>query len=137
MMNLHPIYIIDDDIDDKEIVQEVWNEIGLENKLVFFNSGDELIERLNHDTHNPFLIICDINLPRMNGFEIREKLLSDPETRYKTVPFIFWSNSASKAQIKKAYDLAAHGMFIKGSSMEELKKTFTRIVEYWQVSLKP
>jgi DNA-binding NarL/FixJ family response regulator len=73
----------------------------------------------------------------MNGFEIREKLLSDPKTRYKTIPFIFWSNSASHSQIKKAYDLAAHGMFIKGSTMEELEKTFTRIVEYWQVSLKP
>lgn len=136
-MNIHPIYIIDDDIDDKEIVQEVWNDIGLENKLVFFNSGDELIERLNQDIHNPFLIICDINLPGMNGFEIREKLFSNPETRYKTVPFIFWSNSVSKTQIKKAYDLAAHGLFIKGSSMEELKKTFTRIVDYWEVSLKP
>ncbi len=136
-MNLHPIYIIDDDLDDKEIVQEVWNKIGLKNKLVFFNSGEELIKRLNQDVQNPFLIICDINLPKMNGFEIREKLLSDPETKYKTVPFIFWSNSASHSQIKKAYDLAAHGMFIKGSTMEELEKTFIRIVEYWQVSLKP
>ena len=136
-MNLHPIYIIDDDTDDNEIVQEVWNKIGLENKIVFFKSGDELIKKLNEDVHNPFLIICDINLPKMDGFEIREKLLRDPETRYKTVPFIFWSNSASDKQIKKAYDLAAHGMFIKGSTMEELQKTFTRIVEYWQVSLKP
>ncbi len=34
-MNLHPIYLIDDDMDDNEIVQEVWNKIGLENKLVF------------------------------------------------------------------------------------------------------
>jgi CheY-like chemotaxis protein len=136
-MNLHPIYLIDDDMDDKETVQEVWNKIGLENKLVFFNTGDELILRLNQDVHNPFLIICDINLPKMNGFEIRAKLLSDPKTRYKTIPFIFWSNSASNSQIKKAYDLAAHGMFIKGSTMGELEKTFTRIVEYWQVSLKP
>ena len=121
----------------RKLCRKYGTDIGLENKLVFFNSEDELIERLNQDIHNPFLIICDINLPRMNGFEIREKLLSDPETRYKTVPFIFWSNSASKSQIKKAYDLAAHGMFIKGSSMEELKKTFTRIVDYWEVSLKP
>ncbi len=136
-MNLHPIYLIDDDIDDKEIVQEVWTKLGLENELVFFDNGDELIQRLKQDVHNPFIIICDVNLPKMDGFKIREKLLNDPETRYRSIPFIFWSNTASDSQIKKAYDLAAHGMFIKGSTMEELERTFTRIVDYWQVSLKP
>ncbi|HEX8462879.1 MAG TPA: response regulator [Segetibacter sp.] len=136
-MNIPPIYIVDDDIDDKEIVQEVWEQMGLENKLVFFSTGDELISQLKQKEETPFIIICDVNLPMVDGFEIREKLYNDPETRYKTVPFIFWSNSASKEQIKKAYDLGAHGMFIKGASFDELKKSFTKIVDYWQSSLTP
>jgi CheY-like chemotaxis protein len=136
-MNTHPIYLVDDDVDDNEIIQEVWSQLQLENELIFFTSGLQLINRLKQDGRIPFIIICDVNLPAIDGFEIRERLLQDPETRYKTVPFIFWSNSASKEQIKKAYDLAAHGMFIKGSSIDELKETFTQIINYWERSLKP
>lgn len=136
-MNRHPIYLVDDDQDDNEIVKEVWESLGLENELIFFDKGEDLINQLKNDDQVPFIIICDLNLPKLNGFEIRERLYQDPETKYKTVPFIFWSNSASEPQIKKAYDLAAHGLFIKGSTMEDIRNTFTRIVQYWQASLKP
>lgn len=137
IMNEHPIYIVDDDEDDTEIVLEVWKQLKYENQIHFFTNGAALIERLKSDSHIPFIIICDLNLPVKDGFEIRKTLLDDPKTRYKTVPFIFWSNSVSESQIKKAYDLAAHGMFVKGSTFDELKTTFTKIVDYWQTSLKP
>jgi CheY-like chemotaxis protein len=136
-MNKHPIYLIDDDEEDNELIQLIWDEMGLENELVFFSNGHDLIHRLKNDPQIPFIIICDLNLPGLNGFDIRESLYNDPKTRYKTVPFIFWSNSASDVQVKKAYDLNAHGMFIKGSSINELKETFTKIIDYWQTSLKP
>jgi CheY-like chemotaxis protein len=136
-MNRHPIYIVDDDVEDNEIIQDVWEQMGLENELIFFTNGKDLIERIKRDEQVPFIIICDVNLPAMDGFEIRAELYKDPITRYKTVPFIFWSNTVSEAQIKKAYDLAAHGMFIKGTTFHELKQTFTEILGYWQRSLKP
>lgn len=136
-MNTHPIYLVDDDEEDNEIVQIIWDELGLKNEIVFFKDGHSLIDSLRDNPTIPFIIICDLNLPALNGFEIRKQLAEDPLTRYKTVPFIFWSNSASPTQIKHAYDIGAHGMFIKGSNTDEIKKTFTKIVEYWQTSLKP
>lgn len=119
-------YVVDDDLNDNEIIKIVWHDLNLENKLEFFTNGHNIIERLQSGPLVPFIIICDLNLPGFDGFEIREKLYND--LRYKTVPFIFWSNSVSKAQVKKACDLGAHGMFIKGSTLEELKATFTGIV---------
>src|SRR3712207_3590427 len=101
-----PIYIVDDDEDDNEFIASIWSDLGYSNELKFFTSGKQLIDLVKSDTQVPFIIICDVNLPIMNGFEIKEQLLSDPATRYKTIPFIFWSNSASTAQIKKAYDLS-------------------------------
>jgi CheY-like chemotaxis protein len=136
-MNEHPIYIVDDDLDDNEIITDLWRTLGLPNQLKFFSSGEELISHLKEDDQVPFMIICDVNLPKVDGFQIREILYRDPATRYKTVPFIFWSNSASEQQIKRAYDLGAHGMFIKGDTFAAIKTTFTKIVDYWQSSLKP
>ena len=136
-MNHHPIYVIDDDTDDHDIIQMIKEELALENELIFFTNGEDFIYSLKNDSLIPFIIICDLNLPKLDGFDIRQRLYNDPETRYKTVPFIFWSNSASDAQVKRAYDLAAHGMFLKGSTVDEVKVTFTKILEYWQRSLKP
>jgi CheY-like chemotaxis protein len=136
-MDKHPIYIVDDDEEDHELLQEIWSELDIPNELVFYTEGRQLINQLKSNSAVPFIIICDLNLPRMDGFEIREILYNDPETRYKTVPFIFWSNSAVEMQIKKAYDLGAHGMFIKGSNAQEIKNTFIKIVDYWKSSLKP
>lgn len=136
-MNNRPIYLVDDDIDDNLIVNIVWQELGIENELKFFTNGNDLIDCLQNDPLIPFIIICDLNLPLLNGFQIRERLCGNSETRYKTVPFIFWFDSASPEQVKEAYDLGVHGMFIKGSSVDELKRTFTNIIEYCQTTLQP
>ena len=95
-----------------------------------FRSGDDSREA-------PFLIISDINLPRMNGFELREKILKEASMSDKTIPFIFWSTTASEAQVKQAYELSAHGFFIKGRTFRELKEELGEIVRYWTMSLAP
>jgi hypothetical protein len=47
------------------------------------------------------------------------------------VPFIYWSSNVSEQQIKNAYELCAHGFFIKENRFEELKNTFNCILNYW------
>lgn len=56
---------------------------------------------------------------------------------FNSVPFIFWSTTASEAQITQAYKLAVHGFFIKEISYEEIKKTFIDIINYWVRSKMP
>ena len=87
-------------------------ELELVNELKFFHKAEELLRELKNNSIIPFMVICDINLSGMDGFQLREEVLKDG-TSGKSVPFIFWSTSASESQIKKAYDLAAHGFFIK------------------------
>lgn len=136
-MNANPIYIVDDDLDDEDILTEVIKELKLTNKLVFFHTADELLEDLRNNPVIPFIIISDINLPKIDGFELRRKILQETQVTDKTVPFIFWSTTASEAQIKKAYDLSAHGFFLKGRSYKEIKDGISEIIKYWSRSLSP
>jgi DNA-binding NarL/FixJ family response regulator len=64
-------------------------------------------------------------------------MLEKNKKRFKSVPFIFWTTQASEEQIVKAYDLSVHGLFIKDSNFNELKKTFTCIINYWLKSKMP
>lgn len=136
-MNHAPILIVDDDDDDADFLQEAWKELNFRNPLIFFITGEQVLEYLKTEKIIPFLILCDVNLPGIDGFELKEKLLKDSELNYVSIPFIFWSTLASAAQIKKAYDLGGNGFFIKGSNFEGIKKSLVDIVNYWTNSKTP
>lgn len=136
-MNTNPIYIVDDDKDDEDLIKEAFTELGITNEVRFFSTAEGVLYELNNSPDIPFVIISDINLPRMDGFQLREKVLEGNSIRDKSIPFIFWSTSASQAQIRRAYDLSAHGFFLKGRSYNELKERIQEMIKYWSDSLTP
>lgn len=136
-MSNAPILIVDDDSEDKELLQEAWKELEFKNPLIFFNNGQDVLDYLHSEKAKPFLIICDVNIPRMDGFALKAKLLGDSTINYKSIPFVFWSTSVSKAQIQKAYDLGGNGFFLKDNSFEEIKQSLIDIVKYWSKSKVP
>jgi CheY-like chemotaxis protein len=136
-MNTAPVLIVSDDQDDKDLILEAWKELNYPNVLLFLKSGEEVIGYLEKEQPAPFLILCDVNLPRMDSFELKERILSNTRSNYKSIPFVFWSALASKAQIQKSYDLGGNGFFIKDQTFEGLKKSLVDIVEYWRKSLVP
>ena len=136
-MQTEAIWIIDSDADDQEMVREVWKELKLTNELVFIESARQAMDKLANVETAPFIIICELNLPATDGFDLRDQLLATNSKKFKSVPFIFWSTQATEAQITRAYDLAVHGFFIKENTFDELKKTFKHIINYWLKSKMP
>ncbi len=136
-MNTAPILIVDNDKDEWEFLQDAWGELEYSNQLIFFSNGEEVLNYLKKEKTVPFLIICDVNLYKMNGFELKKKLLDDNLVNYKSIPFVFFSNTATKAQIEKSFDLGSNGFFIKGKNMQEIKNTLVDIVRYWEKSKTP
>ena len=136
-MNNRPVFIIDDDLDEHEIIQDIWQELAVDNPLIFFKSSSAVLTHLMGDPTNPFLIICDVNLPQMDGFELRQKISDHDTIRYKAIPFIFWSTAASNEQIKKAYDYGGHGFFLKGHNYSQIKESLSIIINYWRNSKAP
>jgi CheY-like chemotaxis protein len=129
--------IVDDDTDDRDLLQDAWKELEFDNELIFFGTGEEVLTYLLEEKVSPFLILCDVNIPKMDGFELKAKLLENPEINYTSIPFIFWSSLASNAQIQKSYDLGGNGFFIKENTFEGLKQSLIHIVEYWKKSKVP
>lgn len=126
-----PIIFVEDDLDDQEIVKEIIELLELPNSLILFTDGQEALTYLQTTTDQPFIILCDINLPKMNGLEFRERVNKDERLRKKSVPFIFFSTNASQGAVQKAYDLTVQGFFLKNSTIQELKDTLWMIIQYW------
>lgn len=136
-MEANAILIVDDDQDDLDLIKQVAENLQLSRPIHFFRSGHQLADYLQKTALPPFLIICDVNLPEENGFEIKKRISENPELKYKTVPFIYWSTDASEKQIQYAYDLPAQGFFFKPSNFADLCDTFQTILNYWQKSQHP
>ena len=136
-MNTAPILIVDDDTDDWEFLEEAWKELEFTNQLKFFKNAKEVLNYLKEEEVIPFLIISDVNLPGQDGFQLKKKLLEDDTMNYKSIPFVFFSNSASDEQVKKSFDLGSNGFFIKGKNIQEIKNNLSDIVKYWQKSKTP
>lgn len=142
MTNNGDIIIIDDDADDREILQDVFNQVleknGYENKVVFLSDGYEALEYLKSLTVQPFIIISDINMPRMNGFELREIIFNDDKLKNLCIPYVFLTTSeGSTDQVIQAYQMSVQGFFKKYDTMEEYCEMVEELLRYWKRSLKP
>jgi CheY-like chemotaxis protein len=136
-MNDAPVFVVDSDIEDKELLQEAWKELDLPNKLFFFKNAEEVIAQLETSSIVPFLIISEMNLPKISGLELKQYLLNHEHTNFKSIPFVFLSDTPSQRQIEEAYYLCTNGVFKKSDSFQKIKQQLIDIVKYWRESLVP
>ena len=137
MMNDAPVFIIDGDLEDKEILAEAWKELNLPNKLYFFKNAEEVIRVLETNPVVPFLIISEMNLPKVSGLELKRYLINHQKTDFKSIPFVFLTEIPSQSKIEEAYNLCTNGVFKKSNSFDKLKQQIIDIVRYWRESLVP
>lgn len=132
-----PVIIIEDDLDDQELLEEVFRSLNYENKVQFFKDGQEALDFITKSDVVPFLILSDINMPRVNGFELKKLIYTNAELQEKCIPFLFFTTAASKKSVTDAYSASAQGFFIKENKYEAIKETIRVIMEYWMRCYSP
>ena len=76
-------------------------------------------------------------MPKINGFELRNKIFTNQQLQTKCIPYLFFTTAANKTSVMEAYSLSVQGFFKKPSSMEDLESTIKKIIEYWQECIAP
>ncbi|WP_264537533.1 response regulator [Flavobacterium sp. N1736] len=132
-----PIIIIEDDLDDQELLNDVFLSLNYSNEIVFFSDGEQALQYLTDTLIEPFIIFSDINMPRLSGMELRNKIHENEDLRIKSIPYLFFSTSAEQSYIIDAYSKSIQGFFVKPSDYEEIKSTIHVIVEYWLKCVSP
>ncbi|HZH65090.1 MAG TPA: response regulator [Flavisolibacter sp.] len=132
-----PIIVIEDDLDDQEILTEIFKRLDYPNEVLFYADGNEALEYLNRDDTQPFLVLSDINMPKIDGFELRNKIFCNEQLQTKCIPYLFFTTGANKKSVIDAYAMSVQGFFIKPNSIAALENTIRKIVEYWQECIAP
>ncbi len=77
----------------------------------------------------PALVLLDLNLPAMDGFQILSKLRSTKKLKF--VPVVMLTTSKRPEEINRAYELGAHGFVSKSEDFGNLKNQLKCVKEYW------
>lgn len=97
------------------------------------NSGTEMLQYLQEageqDDRLPRLILMDINMNGMNGFDVIRELRSNNRTRL--VPIIAFSTSDSPNDVRKAYQLGVNAYLIKPGGYQSTGELLERTFAFW------
>jgi len=131
------IVIIEDDVDDQDIFKEAFRQLNYKNEIIFFNDGQEALRYLTESVREPFIVFSDINMPKLDGKELRAQIHENESIRIKTIPYLFFTTSVAQEDVIDAYSKSIQGFFVKPSSFDDLKSLLRKIVEYWQECVSP
>lgn len=132
-----PIIAIEDDADDQFLLKTAISELNITNTIVFFENGLQALRYLETTQDQPFLILCDINMPVMNGLELRENIDRNDYLKKKSIPFVFLSTADNPQIVDAAYDSKIQGFYKKLSNFNEYQKQIRIIIDYWKYCLHP
>ncbi len=128
------ILLVEDNPDDTLLTRMAFEEGGIDAQLHVVEDGDEAIKRLNKtgkhtSAPSPHLVLLDLNLPRMSGLEVLEKIKNDP--RFKTLPVIILTTSANPQDVRQCYGNHANGYLVKPGDLETLIHMMQTLYQFW------
>lgn len=131
MSKLGPVILVDDDPCNHELVGRVCTTIDVKNEIKIFEDGKSALDYLLTTSDKPFIILCDMDMPIMNGIEFRIEINRNEYLRRKSIPFVFLSDSARPKDVQIAFQETVQGFFEKGHDFEKLKTRLKIIFDYW------
>jgi chemotaxis family two-component system response regulator Rcp1 len=136
MTQLHRLLVVEDSESDIELLREALadSEPGVELDIV--RHGEDALSFLRREGEfegaaYPDLVVLDLNLPRMGGFEVLRALREDVDPRLRRLPVIVFTTSATTSDVDKAYDLHASSFVTKPTAFEHYLDTVRAFREFW------
>lgn len=131
------VLIAEDDPSDVFLLQRAFTSAGIPANLHFVRDGQEAIDYLGGESKFadrgayplPDLMLLDLKMPRLNGFDVLEWLRKQPGLRRLLVTILTSSDQAR--DIDRAYDLGANSYLLKPHGSQELSELVLRLQRYW------
>jgi CheY-like chemotaxis protein len=131
------LYVEDDEV-DQMLFTKALQKCAPEYTLQICGNGEEGLAYLENEAlPAPFIIVSDINMPKMNGIEFAKHIEQREHLRNKGIPFIFISTSNAGFDVDRAFELRVQGYFNKSHSIDKLNEDVQSIVNYWNRSMTP
>jgi chemotaxis family two-component system response regulator Rcp1 len=137
MKTVHAILLVEDNPADVKITQRAIRESALPVELLVVRDGQEAVDYLlregshAHDEgwRNPDLILLDLNLPRLNGRQVLERIRTTPALR--AVPVVVLTTSNRREDVREMYAAGANTYIEKPQDFARFVQVLQTIQRYW------
>ncbi len=125
------VLIVEDDPHDAELIADALERQHLKERRDVARDGVEALDVLfgSGTLVPPRLILLDLKLPKVDGFEVLRRIKHDDRTRY--TPVVVLTSSHMDCDIKTAYALGANSYVVKPSQYEVFMETLGEVAVYW------
>jgi two-component system response regulator len=142
--NLVEVLLVEDNLNDAELTIRELKKHNMANNLFHVTDGEAALEFIfatgrfaaDRDTGcPPKIILLDIQMPKVNGIEVLQKIKSNTHT--KTVPVVILTSSKEDPDIRKCYELGANSYIVKPVNFEGFAAAIKNLGFYWLLLNQP
>ncbi|KOR33054.1 chemotaxis protein CheY [Achromatium sp. WMS3] len=134
--NTVTILLVEDDEIDAEAIHRGFAELKIANPIKEARDGIEALDILRgtggqQQIYSPYLILLDINMPRMNGLEFLQAIRQDPELKTAII-FILTTSNDDRDRFQ-AYENHVAGYILKNNAGESFIEAIKMLKHYWTI----
>jgi two-component system, response regulator len=125
------ILLVEDNPDDVDLTIRAFQKNNIGNEVIFAHDGVEAIDFFFGDTPNdlPAVVLLDLKLPKINGFEVLKRIRS--EERTKLIPVVILTSSREELDVLNGYRLGANSYIVKPVDFQKFLDAVGQLGLYW------
>ena len=128
------ILLVDDNEDDVYLTREAFDAASLRVHLHHVDNGEKCLQFLRKqgpyaNAPSPDLILLDMHMPVMDGYEVLKEIVKDEKLRH--LPVVVLTTSYEAADIQKMYGLRCNSYITKPVDFDNFVKAISQLAGYW------
>jgi len=130
------ILLVEDDQVDAMTVKRALVDAGATSLVVHVTNGESALAYLRSDVNvRPYLILLDLNMPKMNGLDFLQTMKADPAL--SGIPVVVLTTSVSQDDISDSFRASVAGYITKPVDYPQFVAKIRAIEQYWQINRLP
>ena len=142
METIGRILLVEDDPKDTELTMAALEEYNLSNEVVVASDGEEALDYLYYrgkfqrrSGDNPAVMLLDLKLPKVDGFEVLQRVKADD--KLKMIPVVVLTSSREERDMVESYKLGVNAYVVKPVDFHEFVNAIKELGIFWAVINEP